>query len=217
MKTLTILFFFFSSILFSINASAQVAGQIGLACSGEEAQKITTETERAVLDRVRADMRAEGRVQASALGVDDQDCLRQATQRAQWDQRRAIDQCLSQTTYFRSCAIQDQRIVGVPQRIQPLLGTGRFDERDSDENKCKITAQNRAIQEALNNCQVTFGMGCRIASGPSAATHDVEKRRRYGLFGPKDEYHVCQATASAIPNTSAQIQCTVEIVARVQF
>lgn len=213
MKTTTVLFVFFTSV-FSTQTLAQ---QIGMACNVEEAQRISQETERAVLDRVRADMRAEGRVQASALGVDDRDCIYQATQKAQWDRQRAIEQCISQTSYFRSCAIQDQRVVGVPQRLQPLQGDGKFDERNSDENTCRITAQNRAVQDALNSCQANFGMGCRVASGPTSASHEVQRRRRFGIMGPKDDYHVCHSSASAIPNTSAQVQCTVEIVARVQF
>lgn len=216
MKSMTVLLVFFCSIL-SAKALAQVHGDIGLSCSGEEARRISYETERAVLDRVRADMRAEGRVQASALGVSDQDCINQASQRANWERQRAVDQCVSQTTYFRSCSIQDQRVIGAPRRIDPIAGSGKFDERDTNESTCRQTAQNRAIQDALSRCQSQFGVACRIASGPSAASHEVERRRRYGIAGPKEDFHVCHSHASAIPNTSAQIQCTVEIVARVQL
>lgn len=216
MKSMTVLLVLFCSV-FSAKAMAQVHGEVGLSCSGEEARRISYETERAVLDRVRADMRAEGRVQASALGISDQDCISQATQRANWDRQQAVDQCVRQTSYFRSCSIQDQRVIGAPRRIDPIVGSGGYDERDSNENKCRQTAQNRAIQDALNRCQSQFGVSCRIASGPSAASHEVERRRRYGIAGPKEDYHVCQSHASAIPNTSAQIQCTVEIVARVQL
>lgn len=216
MKTVTVLFVFFCSIL-STKALAQTSGQIGLACSGEEIHRISAETERAVLDRVRADMRAEGRVQASALGVNDQDCLQQASQKANWDRHRAIDQCVSQTSYFRSCAIQDQRVIRAPQRLQPVQASGKYDERNSNENTCRTTAQNRAIQEALNRCQSEFGIACRISGGPAPASHEIERRRRYGIAGPKEDYHICHSSASAIPNTSAQIQCAVEIVARVQL
>lgn len=216
MRTTTVLITFILFIL-STEALAQVAGQIGLACNGDEIQRIAQETERAVLDRVRADMRAEGRVQASALGIDDQDCINQATQKAQWDRHRAIEQCTSQTSYFRTCAVQDQRVIGVPQRLQPIQATGNFDERNSNENTCKTTAQNRAIEEALNRCQTTFGMNCRIAGGPTPATYEIERRRRYGIMGPKEDFHVCHSSAFAIPNSSAQVQCTVELVARVQF
>lgn len=212
MKQITIFLVFVCSVL-STKALAQNIGQ----CNGEEIRRVAAETERAVLDRVRADMRAEGRVMASALGVNDQDCLSQASQKAQWIRHQAIDQCVSQTTYFRTCAIQDQRVVGVPQRIQPLGGNGHFDEKKTDENTCRTEAQNRAIQDALNRCQDAFGIGCRIVAGPSPATHQTEHRRRYGIAGPKDEYHICTSTAHALPNTSAQIQCSVELIARAQF
>lgn len=202
------------SAFISLNAFAQVAP--APSCNADEARRISAETERAVLDRVRADMRAEGRASAMGLGVNDQDCLNNAYQKANWIAQNAINDCQRQTTYFRTCAIQGQRVVGAPSRIQPMQGTGHVDEKEIAENACRAGAQSRAQQSAMEVCQRTFGIACRIVA-VGEASHRIEQRRRYGLFGPKEDWHICDAAAQALPDTPQQVQCSVEIFARVQF
>ena len=199
----------------SFNALAQTPP--APACSPQDTQRIAAETERAVLDRVRADMHVEGRVDVSALGVIDQDCLNNAYQRANSVANNAVYDCQRQTTYFRTCAIQGQRIIGAPARIQPQTASGHIDDKNVNEASCKSAAQNGAAQNALQVCQRVFGMACRIVAGPTEASHRVEQRRRYGLFGPKEDWHICDSAAQALPDTPQQIQCTVEIFARVQI
>lgn len=186
-------------------------------CAPGEADSIYRQAESNTLDRVRQDMRVEGRVSASALGYDDQDCLRQAYERANYRRQEAIDSCVSQTRYFHSCEIVDRRPVGAPQRIIPIMSSGHVDERKIDENNCRISAQNQAIQNALSRCQSQFGTQCRIASGPSTASHRTETRRRYGIVGPKEEYHICDSQAEAIPDSNLQTQCAIELVAKVRL
>ncbi|GIL18344.1 MAG: hypothetical protein BroJett040_20950 [Oligoflexia bacterium] len=189
----------------------------GPSCNPEEVRQISYEVERATLDKVRRDMMAEGAVRASAVGMDDRDCLRQATDRANYSRQEAINQCVSRTTYFRSCDIQQTRVIQPPQTIQPIITQGLVDERDITEQNCMAGAQNRAVENALRSCQQQFGMGCRLVSGPTQATHRTEKRRRYGIVGPKDEYHICESMAQALPDGHARVQCAVEIVAKVRF
>lgn len=186
-------------------------------CSAAEVARIQIEAERATLDKIRQDIRAEGRVQASALGVDDRECLERARRHVQDLQGRAIEQCVRQTVYFRSCEVADIRILRSPSRIEPVHGHYKIDEYKTDEVSCRRNAESLAIQTALEGCRNAYGRSCRIVSGPTVATHAIERRRRYGLFGPKENYHVCVSSASALPDSREQIQCSMELVAKVRI
>jgi hypothetical protein len=186
-------------------------------CSPQEVSRIQSEAERVTLEKVRQDIRAEGRVQASALGVDDRECLERARRFVLDQQGRAIEQCVRQTVYFRSCEVADVRISRSPSRIEPIHGHYKIDEYKTDEASCRVNAQNSAVQTALNGCRNTYGRACRIVAGPTQATHLIERRRRYGLVGPKEDFHVCVSSASALPDSREQIQCSMELVAKVRI
>lgn len=207
--------------LTSLSAYAQVAGGIVtqppviMQCTPEEREGIRREAEQDVLNRIRMDMRVEGRVVGNALGYDERDCLSRATDNANYRRNDALRSCEQQAQYFKSCEITQNRVVENPTRIIPISATGGHDERKTTEDSCRTTAQNRAIQNALNTCQNRFGVPCRIISGPEPASFRIEKRRRYGIAGPKEEYLICESRAAAIPDSNLQFQCSVELIARV--
>lgn len=206
-RAIVVLSFLVSQAAFSQNASQ---------CTQQEAAQIGAQAERATLERVRADIKAEGRMQATALGIDDRDCLERARRLVLDLGNRAIEQCVSQTRVFRNCEVVDIRTVKAPSRIEAVVGTGHEDDYEVTEAQCKSNAQNNAVRYALEGCQRTYNRACRIASGPAEASHVIERRRRYGLFGPKEDYHVCHSSASALPDSREQISCTMEIVAKIK-
>jgi hypothetical protein len=207
-----------TTICLGIEVYAQNPPQVSPvpACSPDERSRIQAETERATLDKVRQDIRAEGRVQASALAINDHECLERARRHVTDLQGRAIEQCVRQTVYFRSCEVTDIRLVKSPSRIEPIHGHYKIDEYKTDEASCRRNAESSAVQTALDGCRRHYGRSCRIVSGPTQATHSIDRRRRYGIMGPKEDYHVCVSSASALPDGPEQIQCTMELVAKVR-
>jgi hypothetical protein len=207
----------FTSLNLGVSVYAQNPPVGAPSCSPQEIAKIQLESERSTLEKVRQDIRAEGRVQASALGIDERECLERARRSVLNQQGRAIEQCVRQAVYFKSCEVVDVRIVRAPSRIEPVHGHYKIDEYKTDEASCRLNAQNSAVQTALEGCRNAFGRSCRIVAGPTAATHSIERRRRYGIVGPKEDFHVCVSSASALPDTREQIQCTMELVAKVRI
>ncbi|MFN8846102.1 MAG: hypothetical protein ACK5V3_16720 [Bdellovibrionales bacterium] len=207
----------FSSLNLGVLGYAQNPPAPAPSCSPQEISRLQLEVERATLDKVRQDIRAEGRVQASALGVDDRDCLERARRSVMDQQGRALEQCVRQTVYFKSCEVADVRISRAPSRIEAVHGHYKIDEYKTDEVNCKVNAQNSAVQTALNGCRNAYGRSCRIVAGPTPATHSIERRRRYGIAGPKENFHVCVSSASALPDSREQIQCSMELVAKVRI
>lgn len=189
----------------------------GGSCSAQELQSEAFRSEQATLDRVRRDMNVEGRVTESVLARDERECLNEAIRRVQNRRHQAIDDCVRQTTYFRTCEVQGHRVVQQPTRLAPISGNGRVDDYQTTGDQCRVNAQNQAIQNALASCQSTYGMACRIVSGPTPATYRTEVRRRYLIAGPKETYHICDSQASALPNSSDQVRCSVELFAKVRF
>lgn len=183
----------------------------------EEMRRIAIEAERATLERVRADMRAEGTAGAIALGHSSEDCLAKATERAHARSHQAIQNCVQQTTHFRNCEVTQSRVTQQPFRISPAQAEGHVDERDLADGTCRQRAQDRAVQNALSQCQSRYGYPCKIVSGPTASSYEVVWRKRYVLFGPKDTHMICRSQAQALPDSANQIQCGVEIIARVRL
>lgn len=208
-----------SSLIFtSLLAVTGAYGQIQLSsstCSTQEASEIAARTERVTLEKVRQDLRVEGRIEAAALGITDHDCLERARYAAQTQEARAIEKCSRDAVYFKNCEIVGTRVSQVPRPLQPVGGWGSIDDYKTDENRCRADAENRAQVEALAACQRSFNRGCKIVS-LTPADHRIERRRRYGIAGPKEDYHICNSTAQALPNSAEQIQCAMEVIARVR-
>ncbi len=185
-------------------------------CSAQEVAEISARAERATLEKVRQDLRVEGRMESSALGVNDQDCLERARHGARNLESRAIEKCERDAVYFRTCEIVSARVSQAPRPLQPVTGWATIDDYKTDEARCRADAENRAQAEALAGCQRSFNRTCRITS-VAPADHRVDRRRRYGLIGPKEDFHICNSTAQALPNTAEQVQCAMEVIARVRI
>lgn len=208
---------FLTTLLMALTTQAQPQPRPApMSCTPDEIQRISAEAERATLDRVRMDLRAEGRAQGYAMGYTEQECLDRATEVANRNSFQAIDDCTRQTTYFRNCQISHSRVILAPAPLRPSIGQGMIDEKGISEETCRREAENRAISAALALCQSDYGTRCRIVSGPAPATHQVERRRRYGIAGPKEDYHICQSSAQALPDSGHRFQCGVEIIAQVR-
>lgn len=214
MKFVTTQIVLFSSLLLASAASAQNTPVPVTQCSPQEASEIASRSERATLEKVRQDLRVEGRIQAMALGSDERDCLERARYAVQNQAARAIEQCSHRATYFRSCEVVENRVSHPPTLLQPTVGWGTIDDYKTDETRCRLDAQHRAQQEALAGCQRSFNRNCRITL-VNNADHRIERRRRYGIAGPKEDYHICSATAQALPDTHERFQCGMEVIAKV--
>lgn len=186
-------------------------------CSSDELRREADRSEQNTLDRVRRDMSVEGRAVVSVRSSDERRCVEEGIRMAQSRRNDAINDCVRQTTYFRNCETQGTRVVQQPTRISAVTGNGHIDDKNTNEAQCRINAQNAAINQALSSCQATYGQACQIVSGPTAATHRIEQRRLYIIAGPKDDYHICDSQAQALPATSDQVACSVEIFAKVRF
>lgn len=191
-------------------------------CSAAELDLARRDAERVTLDRVRMDMLAEGAVRVSAVGSNEQECLQNARIRARAFEREAIEQCVSKTSYFRTCTLVPERLVEAPSRVVPFVGTGHIDKWERElggnpEQQCKMLAEQSAANNAVAACRASTGVNCVISTPASPATSRREERRRYGIAGPKDGYQICDSRAEAMPDASAQFRCTIEIVSRVRF
>lgn len=208
---------FFSTLLMFASSPVLAQNQ-PLACTPQETSQIAAEVERATLAKVRQDIRAEGRVQSTALGLDDRDCLENARRQVQDQAGRAIEKCVSETIYFRSCEVSDIRVVRAPSRLEPVIGNYKIDDYKTNPAQCQADAERRAVDTALEGCRNTYSRGCRLVEGPTRASHAIERRRRYGgLVGPKEDFHVCHSSARALPDSREQVQCTMELVAKVRI
>lgn len=193
------------------------SGPVGGQCSSDELRREADRAEQNTLDRVRRDMSVEGRAVVTVRSSDERRCIDEGIRQAQLRRNEAINDCVRQTTYFRNCESQGTRVVGAPTRISAITGNGHIDDKNTNEGQCRINAQNAAINRALSACQSTYGQACQIVSGPTPATHRIEQRRLYVIAGPKDDYHICDSQAQALPATNDQVSCSVEIFAKVRF
>lgn len=189
------------------------------ACDPGDLRRVQLETERATLDRVRQDINAEGQSRATAVGADPQDCLNRARSRATAGQYQAVSDCNNQSTYFKNCAIVGERIIQAPTEILPFRGQGHSegDVRRVSIDECKRNAMDKAREAAVSECRRVTGANCLLSMDATPATHREKAERRYGLFGPIDRTNICDSSAEARPDSSARLQCSVEIYARNRF
>lgn len=196
----------------TLESSSAVVSSGG--CNPSDIELAKRDAERETLRRIRQDFGVEGTARAAAVGSTEQDCLNNANLKAQGRASDAIGQCNSRTTYFKNCEISGNRVVEVPQKFYGIKGIGAIDEKKIDETLCKRKAEQMAQDYALSECRKISGTECRISSGPTSATYQTKQRRRYGIMGPKETYHICNSTAEALPDSSAQFRCTVEVFAK---
>jgi hypothetical protein len=125
-----------------------------------------------------------------------------------------IQECERQTEGLMSCGISAQRTSQYPRLITPVVGSSKYDERNSDEATCRTSSISRAENSAVSACLVKYGVSCNVTSRGTVSDYHTETRRRYFIFGPRDLRQICKAAALAEPSAEYRVQCSVEIVAR---
>lgn len=202
---------------FNLNSFAQMAPPPSSQCSAEELNAASRAAEEATLSRVNQDLLAQGVIRVSGTGADEQDCLRNARQNAELNGSRAIEQCHRNTTYFGArCKISDFIVTQQPIKIVPFVGNGVVDLNGKHvaEAQCKQAAQDTAIQKALNSCRVSTNSQCSIVSGPTPASYQLVKKKKFGIV---DTRAICTSRAEALPPSSVQFFCSVDAIAKVRF
>ncbi len=193
--------------------------QLSSACRGGEQGRggnLTDEQKRDLEKRCANAMNSEAHRTVKAVGMDDRDCISQANYRADQLSYDVISSCNSQAQGLASCSIVARHIVQYPTYISSIYGSGKYDERKSDESTCRASSIARAESDAVSSCNNEYGVSCMVSSRGVVTDHHTTVRRRFIIMGPKEEYQICSASASATPDSRYRVQCSVEIVARAQ-
>lgn len=191
--------------------------QTSLSCRGGEqgnGSTLTDQQKRDLEKRCQAAMNAEASRRITAVGMDDSDCIAQATYRADQLSYDVINSCNTRAQGLASCSIVARHIVQYPTYISSSFGSGSYDERKSNEAQCRSSAIARAESDALSSCRSEYGVSCVISSRGVVGDHHTTTRRRFVIMGPKEEYQICSVSAAAMPDSRYRVQCSVEIVAR---
>lgn len=159
---------------------------------------------------------AEGSVRASAIGHYPEHCLEQAFSKAHAYSYQAIADC-NKSSSSKNCQIAGHRITQYPTMIRPIQGHGKIDEYRISEQECRSRAIRDADKSAIDKCQSELGTRCALSRPATNASYRQERRRRYIIFGPKEDFQICAATAEALPMDRAQYRCEVELYARDRF
>ncbi|MFN7454505.1 MAG: hypothetical protein ACK5RO_07575 [Pseudobdellovibrionaceae bacterium] len=175
---------------------------------------ITPERAREIERRCAEAAQASARIEVRASGVDSWDCERQALARARSAEFRLVRDCERRAEGLHRCEVVRHRMIDYGSPIYDVVGIGRYDERKSNEGTCRTTAAHRAEREALRNCQEELGVNCLISRSGQTTDYRVERRRRYVIMGPKEDFHVCRADASALPPAHIRVKCSLELEAR---
>lgn len=186
-------------------------------CNPQELDYARQDGERRALEMVRNDMNAEGVSRGSAIGFSPEDCIQRAISRAQTNGYQAIQECNNRSTYFKNCQLMGHRVIQHPTIVLPTRAVGKIDERDITEQECRTRAVRDAERNAIQQCESESGTRCGLTRPANDSSHREERRRRYGIAGPKETYHICEASAEALPLGGSQFRCSVEVFARNRF
>lgn len=151
--------------------------------------------------------RIELREMIKAVGYDYRDCDYRMQSQAYQVERRLIDSCQRQSGV--RCFVSERRHLGGGY-IYPTTGSYRVDDYQTDERRCRDRAAQRAEQDAISTCQQEYGVRCQVIRR-GVSDHRIERKRRYGLFGPKENFHVCRGNAQAAPESRYREQCSMQI------
>lgn len=144
-----------------------------------------------------------------AVGYDRHDCQYRLQNEISRKESTILQSCQSQAK--AACTVISRRFMGSGY-IYPVTGSYRVDEYKIDPNVCRDKAALRAEDDAIRNCESDYGVRCYVTRR-GVSDHREERRRRYGLFGPKENFQVCRGQAEAAPEGPYREQCSVEIIA----
>lgn len=176
--------------------------------------KLTDDEKRTFEKRCANAMNAAAHRAVKAVGIDDSDCISQAHDRANqltFEVKRACEQ---QAEGLADCTMVSKHIVQYPTPISSTIGIGQYNERDSNEESCRVNAINRAETDAVSSCENEYGISCDLISRGVVNEYRTKIRRRFVILGPKEEYQVCSASAMASPDSRYRVQCSVRVVVR---
>ncbi len=144
-----------------------------------------------------------------AVGYDRRDCEYRLQSEASRREGDLLRSCQNQSG--ARCQIVARNFMGGGY-IYPIAGNYKVDEYKIDASTCRDRAAANAEREALQSCQKEYGVNCQITLR-GYADHSEERRRRYGLFGPKENFQVCRGNAEAAPDYRYREQCSMRITA----
>lgn len=151
--------------------------------------------------------RIELREAIRAVGYDYRDCDYRMQSQAYSVERRLIQSCQNQSRM--QCFVSSRRHMGGGY-IHPITGSYRVDDYKIDARTCRDRAAQRAEQDAMSRCQQEYGVRCYVTRR-GVADHRVERKRRYGIMGPKENFQVCRGDAQAAPDSRYREQCSMQI------
>lgn len=157
----------------------------------------------------RAAARTETRELIRAVGMDRWDCESRVQREAYVQERNILQACQRQAG--SECRIVSRRYLG-DNWIYPIQGRYKVDDYKITAETCRVRAADRAEQDALNNCRTEYGVHCQITRRGDS-DHRVERRRRYIIAGPKEDFQVCNGRAEASPESRYRVQCSLELIA----
>lgn len=193
-------------------------------CSRDEIENAVRHARQETLDMVRQDMRVESRITISAYGADERQCYENGTKRIRENGAAddAVRDCNEKRRVFKdvSCAIVDVHPAGGVSSIMPTSRDAQTNNwYPEDQDQCVRNAMAQAEQNAMRDCQAG-GLACEItqhATTPNLADNSMYLKDGWkGIHKHQSVY--CKSHATAAPvHGSAQVQCSVEGVARMKF
>lgn len=143
-----------------------------------------------------------------AVGYDRRDCQYRLESEASRRESDLLRSCQSQAQGAR-CQVVARNFMGGGY-IYPTAGDYTVEDYKIDANSCRNRAASYAEREAVERCQKEYAVRCQITRR-GYADHREERRRRYGLFGPKENFQVCRGSAEAAPESRFREQCSMRI------
>lgn len=193
-------------------------------CSRDEIENAVRHARQETLDIVRQDMQVESRVTINSYGANERECYENGSKRLRENGAGddAIRDCNDKRKLFKdvNCAIVDVHPIGGITSIMPSPGDAQTNNwYPEDQDKCIQNSMAQAEQNAMKACQ-SGGLACEItqhATTPNLADNTMYLKDGWrGIHKHQSVY--CKSHAVAAPvHGSAQVQCSIEGVARMKF
>lgn len=154
-----------------------------------------------------APARVELRDIIKAVGYDYRDCDYRLQGQAAAAERELLRSCERQSG--NRCFVSTRRHLGGGY-VYAIAGSHKIDDYKIDARTCRERAAQRAEQDAVSRCQNEYGVRCYVTRR-GVSDHREERRRRYGIMGPKENFQVCRGNSEAAPESRYREQCSMEI------
>lgn len=193
-----------ASVCSKVSTAPVIVGG-GPVCTAAEIENARNQGRQSVIN----DLRAKSSLQATAYGIDQEDCRARVNQKASMLKQTAINDCNSKALQIKNCQIiGDTQFTSAAATVLslPTRATVEYKAKSIDEANCRIAALQKAKIDALNSCKFTVGYDCALADDSTAiVTHKTSKP----FLG--ETKRICEATIVAIPPANVTVQCTAEV------